>query len=167
MSRPSAAKFDRKQGFPAEIYQNMAELGLFGITAPETDGGTGIDAPAYLWDGDRLGKRIIDNQGMQRPPAEMAKDIALIWPLTHRGALLIENDQPAKTAFSMAKCLASDVTAARTADAVQMSGGSSYIRGFEIERLSQHVKITRIDEGIGQIQCTIIARELNKNGARQ
>ncbi|HLT01783.1 MAG TPA: acyl-CoA dehydrogenase family protein, partial [Geminicoccaceae bacterium] len=45
--RPVAAELDRTERFPAEIYGRMAELGLFGITVPEVDGGAGADALAY------------------------------------------------------------------------------------------------------------------------
>ena len=44
---PVAAELDRTERFPAEIYARMAELGLFGITVPEADGGAGADALAY------------------------------------------------------------------------------------------------------------------------
>ena len=52
-------------------------------------------------------------------------------------------------------------------NAVQVFGGSGYIRGFEVERLYRDAKITQIYEGTNQIQRAIIARELMKHGARQ
>jgi alkylation response protein AidB-like acyl-CoA dehydrogenase len=63
-------------------------------------------------------------------------------------------------ACSMAKCFASDIAVAQTANAVQIFGGSGYIRGFEVERLYRDAKITQIYEGANQIQRVIIAREL-------
>ena len=65
----------------------------------------------------------------------------------------------------MAKCFASDVAVAQTANAVQIFGGSGYIRGFEVEWLFRDAKITQIYEGTNQIQRTIIAKELIKSGA--
>ena len=53
-----------------------------------------------------------------------------------------------------------------TANAVQIFGGSGYIRGFEVERLYRDAKITQIYEGTNQIQRTIIARELLAHGAK-
>ena len=67
-------------------------------------------------------------------------------------------------ACSMAKCFAGDVAVAQTANAVQIFGGSGYIRGFEVERLYRDAKITQIYEGTNQIQRTIIARELLAHG---
>jgi alkylation response protein AidB-like acyl-CoA dehydrogenase len=72
----------------------------------------------------------------------------------------------ATKASSIAKCFASDMAVQRTADAVQVSGGSGYTRGFEVQRLYRDAKITQIYEGTNQIQRMIIARELRKKGAR-
>ncbi|MNL78469.1 Acyl-CoA dehydrogenase [compost metagenome] len=66
----------------------------------------------------------------------------------------------------MAKCFAADIAVTHTANAVQLFGGSGFIRGFEVERLYRDAKITQIYEGTNQIQRTIIARELLNHGAR-
>lgn len=45
--RPAVEALDRDERFPTEIYQQMAELGLFGIGVPETMGGPGFDTLTY------------------------------------------------------------------------------------------------------------------------
>ena len=45
--RPLAEELDRDSRFPAEIYDQMAELGLFGIGVPEELGGPGFDTVTY------------------------------------------------------------------------------------------------------------------------
>ena len=40
---PKAAEWDRAHHFPVEVVQQMGELGLFGLTAPEEYGGAGED----------------------------------------------------------------------------------------------------------------------------
>ena len=45
--KPLAAALDREERFPAELYAQMSELGLFGITVPEHLGGSGLDVRAY------------------------------------------------------------------------------------------------------------------------
>jgi alkylation response protein AidB-like acyl-CoA dehydrogenase len=45
--RPLAEELDRDERFPAEIYDQMAELGLFGICVPEELGGPGFDTLTY------------------------------------------------------------------------------------------------------------------------
>ena len=95
----------------------------------------------------------------------MAKDIEAARLLVHSAAVKIDRGENATKACSIAKCFAGDMAVARTADAVQVFGGSGYIRGFEVERLYRDAKITQIYEGTNQIQRMIIARELVKHGA--
>ena len=45
--KPAAADLDREERPPYEIYEQMAELGLFGISVPAELGGAGLDAYAY------------------------------------------------------------------------------------------------------------------------
>ena len=45
--RPVAEELDREERFPAELYTQMGELGLFGITVPDAVGGAGMDTLAY------------------------------------------------------------------------------------------------------------------------
>ncbi len=39
---PRAAEWDREHHFPVDVVQKMGELGLFGLTAPEEYGGSGM-----------------------------------------------------------------------------------------------------------------------------
>ncbi|XP_015523695.1 short-chain specific acyl-CoA dehydrogenase, mitochondrial [Neodiprion virginianus] len=45
--KPIAAKTDREHRYPGDKIQKMGELGLMGITIPESLGGTGLDYLAY------------------------------------------------------------------------------------------------------------------------
>ena len=45
--RPIAGELDESERFPSEIYDQMAELGLFGIGVPAELGGAGMDTMAY------------------------------------------------------------------------------------------------------------------------
>jgi alkylation response protein AidB-like acyl-CoA dehydrogenase len=97
--------------------------------------------------------------------ADMAKEVTAARALVHRAAMILDAGRPANAACSMAKLYAGDMAVAQTANAVQIFGGSGYILGFEVERLYRDAKITQIYEGTQQIQRTVIARELLKNGA--
>lgn len=46
--RPGAAERDRSGVFPADIFQEMAELGLLGMTVPDEYGGSDMDLVSYL-----------------------------------------------------------------------------------------------------------------------
>ncbi len=96
----------------------------------------------------------------------MAKDLHAARLMTHAAALKLDSGERATLEASMAKCFASDAAVQHAANAVQIHGGSGYIRGFEVERLYRDAKITQIYEGTNQIQRTIIARDLIRNGAR-
>lgn len=114
----------------------------------------------------QFGQPIGQFQGVQWMLADMAKDTQAARLLVHDAAEKFEkNDQRATMACSMAKCFAGDVAVTQTANAVQIHGGSGYIRGFEVERLYRDAKITQIYEGTNQIQRNIIARELSRHGA--
>jgi alkylation response protein AidB-like acyl-CoA dehydrogenase len=110
----------------------------------------------------QFGKVIADNQGLQWMLADMKKDITAGRALVHRAAMTMDMDQSATMDCAMAKCFAGDIAVLHAANAVQIFGGSGYIRGFEVERLYRDAKITQIYEGTNQIQRTIIARELLK-----
>ncbi len=110
----------------------------------------------------QFGSPIADFQGIQWMLAQMGMEISAARGLVHRAALLIDNGKPASAASSMAKCYASDMAVRQTAEALQIFGGSGYIKGYEVERLYRDAKITQIYEGTNQIQRTIIARQLLK-----
>ncbi|MBR0642956.1 acyl-CoA dehydrogenase [Roseomonas hellenica] len=108
----------------------------------------------------QFGKPIADFQAVQWMIADMAKDTHAARLMVHNAAGLLDRGQRATLQASMAKCFASDAAVARTADAVQIHGGSGYIRGVRVERLYRDAKITQIYEGTNQIQRMIMARAL-------
>lgn len=44
---PNAGEWDREVHYPAEVFEQLGELGLFGITVPEEWGGPGLDLITY------------------------------------------------------------------------------------------------------------------------
>jgi alkylation response protein AidB-like acyl-CoA dehydrogenase len=115
----------------------------------------------------QFGRPISDNQGIQWMLADMAKNIQAARLLVHDAAHRLDAGERATAACAMAKCFASDMAVEQTANAVQIFGGTGYIRGCEVERLYRDAKITQIYEGTNQIQRSIIARELLASGASQ
>ena len=111
----------------------------------------------------QFGQVIGEFQGVQWMLADMAKDITAARLLVHNAATKIDSGVSAAQEASMAKLFASDAAVLHTANAVQIFGGSGYIRGFEVERLYRDAKITQIYEGTNQIQRMIIARNLMKD----
>jgi len=163
---PDALLGEAGRGF--HMMMSVLDKGRVGIAALAVGiAQAGLEAAVdYAGARKQFGKQIAEFQGVQWLLADMAKDIEAARLLVHSAASKIDHGQDATKACSMAKCFAGDMAVARTADAVQVFGGSGYIRGFEVERLYRDAKITQIYEGTNQIQRMIIARELMKKGAR-
>jgi alkylation response protein AidB-like acyl-CoA dehydrogenase len=146
------------------IMMSVLDKGRIGIGALAVGiAQAGLDAAVdYAKTRKQFGKFISENQGLQWLMADMKKDITAARALVHRAAMTMDAGLPATMECSIAKCFAGDTAVLHTANAVQIFGGSGYIRGFEVERLYRDAKITQIYEGTNQIQRTIIARELLK-----
>ncbi|MCL4143103.1 UNVERIFIED_CONTAM: hypothetical protein GTU68_058189, partial [Idotea baltica] len=120
-------------------------------------GQAGLEAAVgYARERKQFGKAIAEFQGVQWLIADIAKDVEAARLLVQSAANKIDVGADATRYCSMAKCFAGDMAVARTADAVQVFGGSGYIRGVEVERLYRDAKITQIYEGTNQIQRMII-----------
>ena len=156
-----------EEGRGFHIMMSVLDKGRVGIAALAVGiAQAGLEAAVdYARERRQFGKSISEFQGVQWLLADMAKDIEAARLLVHSAANKIDSGSAATKACSIAKCFAGDTAVARTADAVQVFGGSGYIRGFEVERLYRDAKITQIYEGTNQIQRMIIARELLKHGA--
>ncbi|MBV1833630.1 acyl-CoA dehydrogenase family protein [Novacetimonas pomaceti] len=163
---PDALLGEAGRGF--HMMMSVLDKGRVGIAALAVGiAQAGLEAAVdYAGTRKQFGKQISEFQGVQWLLADMAKDIEAARLLVHSAAVKIDRGHDATRSCSMAKCFAGDMAVARTADAVQVFGGSGYIRGFEVERLYRDAKITQIYEGTNQIQRMIIARELMKKGAR-
>ena len=157
-----------EEGKGFHMMMSVLDKGRVGIAALAVGiGQAGLEAAVdYAQQRRQFGKAIVEFQGVQWLLADMAKDIEAARLLVQSAAAKIDAGENATKACSIAKCFAGDMAVARTADAVQVFGGSGYIRGFEVERLYRDAKITQIYEGTNQIQRMIIARELLKHGAR-
>jgi hypothetical protein len=154
------------EGCGFQIMMSALDKGRVGIGALAVGiAQAGLEAALeYAVTRKQFGQRIADFQGLQWMLADMAKDITAARLLVHHAAASLDSNQSVTIHCSMAKCFAADMAVAQTANAVQIFGGSGYIRGFEVERLYRDAKITQIYEGTNQIQRSIIARELLTNG---
>ncbi len=156
---------EENRGF--HMMMSVLDKGRVGIASLAVGiGQAGLEAALeYARQRKQFGKAISDFQGVQWLLADIARDVEAARLLVHSAAAKIDAGEDATRYCSMAKWFASDMAVARSADAVQIFGGSGYIRGFEVERLYRDAKITQIYEGTNQIQRAIIARELLKHGA--
>lgn len=165
--RLSADALLGQEGRGFHMMMSVLDKGRVGIGALAVGiGQAGLEAAVeYAQQRKQFKKPISEFQGVQWLLADIAKDVEAARLLVHSAAQKIDSGTDATKYCSMAKCFAGDMAVARTADAVQVFGGSGYIRGFEVERLYRDAKITQIYEGTNQIQRMIIARELLAKGA--
>jgi alkylation response protein AidB-like acyl-CoA dehydrogenase len=109
----------------------------------------------------QFGRVLADFQGLQFMLADMAVAVRAARLLTHAAAQEIDAGAPTMGASgAAAKLFASDTAMSVTTDAVQLLGGSGYVKDFPVERMMRDAKITQIYEGTNQIQRIVIARDL-------
>ena len=118
-------------------------------------------ALSYVKERKQFGKAIGEFQGVQFMLADMAMELEAARQLVYVAAAKSERDEADLGFFgAAAKCFASDVAMKVTTDAVQLLGGSGYVKDFPAERLMRDAKITQIYEGTNQVQRIVMARQL-------
>ena len=80
--------------------------------------------------------------------------------LIYSAAELKEHHEPYGMESAMAKMYASDIALEVTNDAVQIFGGTGFLKGMDVERMYRDAKITTIYEGTNEIQRVVIASHL-------
>jgi len=116
-------------------------------------------AVEYVRTRQQFGQPLAQFQGVQFMLADMAVAVRAARLLTHAAAEEIEAEAPTMgVSGAAAKLFASDTAMKVTTDAVQLLGGSGYVKDFPVERMMRDAKVTQIYEGTNQIQRIVIAR---------
>ncbi|MGH7166353.1 MAG: acyl-CoA dehydrogenase family protein, partial [Nitrospiraceae bacterium] len=111
----------------------------------------------------QFGKPIAEFQAIQWMLADMATEIEAARLLTYRAALLKAEGQARYTReASMAKLYASEMGNRVASHAMQIYGGSGYMKDYPVERYFRDARATPLYEGTSEIQRLVIARELLK-----
>ena len=117
-------------------------------------------ARSYITERQQFGQAIANFQGIQWMMADAYTDLEASRLLLMSAADEKEKGQPFSKQASMAKLFASEKANKACYTALQLMGGSGYIKEYPLERYSRDVRITSIYEGTSEIQRVIIAREL-------
>ena len=121
------------------------------------------EAIGYVKERQQFGQRIADFQNTQFTLADMATDLEAARALLYLAAAKVTAGHPDKTRFAaMAKKLASDNGSEIVDKALQMFGGSGYLKDYPIERFWRDLRVHRILEGTNEIMRMIIGRDLLK-----
>jgi alkylation response protein AidB-like acyl-CoA dehydrogenase len=110
----------------------------------------------------QFGSPVSSFQGLRFLLADMAMKVEASRALIYATAKHIDTNPKARSTIysAMSKCFASDVAMSVTTDAVQVYGGSGYMRDYPIEKYMRDAKITQIYEGTNQIQREEISKIL-------
>ena len=121
------------------------------------------EAVAFVKEREQFGKTISSFQGVQFMLADMATKIEMARSLIYTTARMMDSGaKDISMASSMCKLVASDVAMEVTTDAVQLLGGSGYMKEYPVEKMMRDAKITQIYEGTNQIMRQVIGLEVLK-----
>jgi alkylation response protein AidB-like acyl-CoA dehydrogenase len=116
----------------------------------------------------QFGHPIITFQAVQHMLADMAIEIEAGRALVYSIARHIDSGARDITKESaIAKVYATDMAMRVTTNAVQVMGGSGYMREYPVEKMMRDAKILQIYEGTNQIQRNVIAQALIKEAAKK
>ncbi|MGM9973417.1 MAG: acyl-CoA dehydrogenase family protein [Clostridiaceae bacterium] len=151
-----------KEGQGFKIAMNTLDGGRIGIAAQALGIAQGAFEAAveYAKEREQFGHPIGALQAISFKLAEMATKLRAARLLVYSAADLKENHEPYGMESAMAKKYASDICLEVVNDALQIHGGSGYLKGMEVERHYRDAKITTIYEGTNEIQNVVIASHI-------
>ncbi len=115
----------------------------------------------------QFGHPVITFQAVQHMLADMATSIEAARALVYAVARLVDSgSKDVSKESAMSKVFATDVAMKVTVDAVQVMGGSGYMKEYPVEKMMRDAKILQIYEGTNQIQRNVIGQALIKEAAR-
>ena len=120
------------------------------------------EALRYALERKQFGQPIFDFQAVHHMLADMSIEIAAARLLVWNAAWRRDSGKPFTKESSQAKTFAGDMCMRNVTNAMQIFGGYSYSKEFNIERHFRDAKIHQIWDGTNQIQRMIIARHLKK-----
>ena len=125
-------------------------------------------AADYAKERHQFGSPIISFQAVQQMLADMATHIEAARSLVYSVSRFLDSGaKDISKESAMAKLFATDVAMKVTVDAVQVMGGSGYMREYPVEKMMRDAKILQIYEGTNQIQRNVIGQALIKETAKK
>ena len=151
-----------KEGEGFKIAMQTLDGGRIGIAAQALGIAQGAYENALEYSKERVqfGKPICQQQVISFKLADMATKLRCARMLVYSAAELKENHEPYSMEAAMAKQYASDICLEVVNDALQIFGGSGYLKGMEVERAYRDAKICTIYEGTNEIQRMVIASHI-------
>jgi alkylation response protein AidB-like acyl-CoA dehydrogenase len=150
-------------GQPGKGYKIAIETlneGRIGIGAQMLGLAAGAWEHAARWAKERrqFGKAIADFQAMQFQLAEMATEIEAARLMVYNAARLKDRGDAFLKEAAMCKYFASQVAERVASLAVEVFGGSGFVKDYPVEKLYRDAKIGKIYEGTSFMQLATIAK---------
>ena len=151
-----------KEGSGFKIAMSTLDGGRIGIASQALGIAQGAYEHALEYSKERIqfGKPICQQQIIGFKLADMATKLRTARLLIYSAADLKEHHLPYSMESAMAKQYASDICLEVVNDALQIFGGSGYLKGMEVERAYRDAKICTIYEGTNEIQRVVIAASI-------
>ena len=150
-------------GEPGKGYKIAIETlneGRIGIGAQMLGLAAGAWGHAARWAKERtqFGKTLVEFQAMQFQLAEMATEIEAARLLVYNAARLKDAGQDFLKEAAMCKYFTSQVAERVASQAVEIFGGSGFVKDYPVEKLYRDAKIGKIYEGTSFMQLATIAK---------
>ena len=151
-----------KEGEGFKIAMSTLDGGRIGIASQALGIAQGAYEHALEYAKERIqfGKPIAHQQIISFKLADMATKLRAARLLVYTAAELKEAHIPYGMESAMAKQYASDICLEVVNDALQIFGGTGYLKGMEVERAYRDAKICTIYEGTNEIQRLVIASHI-------
>lgn len=117
---------------------------------------------SYAKERKQFGSPISSFQAIQFKLADMAMEIDLARQMVLKAAWLKDQNLPFTKEAAFAKLYASEMAVRTCLQAIQIHGGSGYMKECGLERMLRDAKLMEIGEGTSEIQRMVIARQLLK-----
>jgi acyl-CoA dehydrogenase len=111
----------------------------------------------------QFGKPIAQFQSVGNMLADMATEIYAARQMLYHAAWLRDQGKKVIKEASMVKLFCTEMACRASYNAVQIFGGTGYMKDFPVERFYRDLRLYTIYEGTSEIQRLVIARELTKD----
>ncbi|HMK60365.1 MAG TPA: acyl-CoA dehydrogenase family protein [Dissulfurispiraceae bacterium] len=116
----------------------------------------------------QFGHPVISFQAVQHMLADMAIEIEAARALIYSVARFVDSGaKDVSKESACAKTFATDLGMRVTTNALQVMGGSGYMKEYPVEKMMRDAKILQIYEGTNQIQRNVIGQAIIKEAAKK
>jgi hypothetical protein len=120
------------------------------------------EALSYASEREQFGKPLARHQAIQFMLADMATDVTAARLMIRQGAATYDAGGMDRISSSITKLFVAKMATVNCMKAIQILGGSGYLKDYPVERYMRDAKLCEIGEGTNEVQRMVIARELCK-----